>query len=737
MAFRVRYAPLALALTAALAAPAHADDATDLDRVVVVASRTPQSISEIPGTVWVIDQAELEQQFRAGVPFKEALAQLIPGLDIGPQGRTNYGQNLRGRSVLVMIDGVSLNSSRGVSRQFDSIDPFNIARIEVVSGANAMYGGGATGGIINIVTKRGQSGLQLETALGVRSGLEHSDDHDWRAAQSIAGGNDRVQGRLAAAFQDNSAAYDANGEQVLPDITQTDLQYNRSLDLMGSLDFSFDGGQSLRLMAQHYDSGYNGDEALYLGPFLQGALGRPPVPELIEVREGFESDVEPESRRWMFNADFHAPDVLGGQDLYLQAFTRDEALYFYPFPGTASGGGVAVPYYSTSRQKTELSGIKLALARQWDGFTLTYGVDYDHETFVGTQALFDTTTAFASGGLVFDQTGELGRYPEFENDGTAGFVQAQWQVADALSLNAGWRHQRADVTVADFVPVHQQVLIFHGVGSSADPVPGGSNDYSVDLFNAGAVWALGERSQLWGNYSEGFELPDPPKYYGRGSYELGADGHWTLLDGVSVAESPLAGIKTRQVELGWRHAGETFDVQAAAFHAWSDRDIVVLPDLSIDEVERKTRNTGLEAQLRWRPAPGWELGGNLLAIRTEVEENGDWQRAAATAASPSKLGLFGGWQGDAFGLRLQAMRTFDMEDGSGRELQGYTTVDLLGDWQLPVGRLAFGIQNLFNEDYMTIWGQRAQMFYGALAAPRTFEFRGRGRTYGLTWSVQY
>ena len=50
-----------------------------------------------------------------------------------------------------MIDGVSLNSSRSISRQFDSIDPFNIERIEVLSGATSVYGAGATGGVINIV----------------------------------------------------------------------------------------------------------------------------------------------------------------------------------------------------------------------------------------------------------------------------------------------------------------------------------------------------------------------------------------------------------------------------------------------------------------------------------------------------------------------------------------------------------------------------------------------------------
>lgn len=110
-------------------------------------------ISDIPGTVWVVPKDKIELQAKNGVPIKEMLSILIPSLDIGPQGRTNYGQNMRGRSVLVMIDGVSLNSIRAISRQLDAIDPFNIERIEVLSGASAIYGGNATGGIINIITK--------------------------------------------------------------------------------------------------------------------------------------------------------------------------------------------------------------------------------------------------------------------------------------------------------------------------------------------------------------------------------------------------------------------------------------------------------------------------------------------------------------------------------------------------------------------------------------------------------
>ncbi|WP_343585437.1 TonB-dependent receptor, partial [Pseudomonas sp.] len=86
---------------------------------VSVASRTSTAISEIPGTVWVVDQQQLREQIDSGVSLKEAIGKLVPGLDLAPEGRTNYGQNMRGRNVLVMIDGVSQNSSRGLSRQFD------------------------------------------------------------------------------------------------------------------------------------------------------------------------------------------------------------------------------------------------------------------------------------------------------------------------------------------------------------------------------------------------------------------------------------------------------------------------------------------------------------------------------------------------------------------------------------------------------------------------------------------
>jgi iron complex outermembrane receptor protein len=80
--------------------------------------------------------------------------------------------NMRGRAIVVLIDGVRLNSSRTDSRQLDAIDPFNIEHIEVISGATSLYGGGSTGGLINIVTKKGSRIARSILRWAARAGLQ-------------------------------------------------------------------------------------------------------------------------------------------------------------------------------------------------------------------------------------------------------------------------------------------------------------------------------------------------------------------------------------------------------------------------------------------------------------------------------------------------------------------------------------------------------------------------------------
>lgn len=80
---------------------------------------------------------------------------------------------------------------------------------------------------------------------------------------------------------------------------------------------------------------------------------------------------------------------------------------------------------------------------------------------------------------------------------------------------------------------------------------------------------------------------------------------------------------------------------------------------------------------------------------------------------------------------------FDYEDDANNKLDGYTTFDLLGNVNLPVGQLGFGIQNLLDEDYTTAWSQRAQILYAAHYDAAAYDYKGRGRTFTLNYSLEY
>ena len=64
-----------------------------------------------------------------------------------------------------------------------------------------------------------------------------------------------------------------------------------------------------------------------------------------------------------------------------------------------------------------------------------------------------------------------------------------------------------------------------------------------------------ERQQAWLNFSQGVELPDPGKYYGRGIYGAAVNGHLPLTKSVNVSDSKLEGVKVDSYELGWRFTG--------------------------------------------------------------------------------------------------------------------------------------------------------------------------------------
>ncbi|PIX23965.1 MAG: TonB-dependent receptor, partial [Deltaproteobacteria bacterium CG_4_8_14_3_um_filter_45_9] len=132
-----------------------------LEKVVVTATRVETPVEEIASSITVISSKEIERKQKTTV--LEVLRD-IPGLDVvqtGGVGRLTsiFIRGANSEHTLVMIDGVEVNDpiSPGRSYDFAHLTVDNIERIEVIRGPQStLYGSEAIGGVVNIITKKGE-----------------------------------------------------------------------------------------------------------------------------------------------------------------------------------------------------------------------------------------------------------------------------------------------------------------------------------------------------------------------------------------------------------------------------------------------------------------------------------------------------------------------------------------------------------------------------------------------------
>ena len=125
-------------------------------QLVVTATRTEEDILDVPRSVTVVTREEIDNQTQLTTNLIDILGQTVPGLGPPTQNFRDFPQTLRGRNVQVLIDGVpiSTNQNTAAASVLRSISPSAIEQIEVVRGPSAAFGEGATGGVINIITRR-------------------------------------------------------------------------------------------------------------------------------------------------------------------------------------------------------------------------------------------------------------------------------------------------------------------------------------------------------------------------------------------------------------------------------------------------------------------------------------------------------------------------------------------------------------------------------------------------------
>lgn len=154
---QTRFTPLAALLSMAFMTSAQAE--TTLEPIVVTASRFESAQQERPIAAQVITAEEIRDSSATNV--SEVLGKLggvhkrinYIGLPDSPLDLRGFGMT-GDQNTLVLLNGQRLSENEGAPARLSSIPVESIERIEILRGSGAvLYGGGASGGTINIITK--------------------------------------------------------------------------------------------------------------------------------------------------------------------------------------------------------------------------------------------------------------------------------------------------------------------------------------------------------------------------------------------------------------------------------------------------------------------------------------------------------------------------------------------------------------------------------------------------------
>lgn len=133
-----------------------------LQQVIISASRKEQKVFDVGRNVSVISREKIEQSIYTNVAelLSEEAGIYIIGTNQTPG--TNQSLFLRGANsnhTNVLIDGIRLTdpSTPNAALDLSELSLLNVERIEIIRGSHgAMYGTSGIGGVINIITKKGQ-----------------------------------------------------------------------------------------------------------------------------------------------------------------------------------------------------------------------------------------------------------------------------------------------------------------------------------------------------------------------------------------------------------------------------------------------------------------------------------------------------------------------------------------------------------------------------------------------------
>lgn len=698
-----------------------AETEDDAIQVVVTATRTEEDILDVPRSVTVVEREEIEEQARLNRNLYEILGTTVPGFGPPNQSDRNNAQLLRGREPLVLVDGVPQNSNFYGAIGLRGFDPNIVERIEVVSGPTGLYGSGAAGGVINIITRRPEDPFTVRAEVGVSADLGELEGDSF--AYDLGFGFSGIEGDVDFLFnlgtQFTNQFYDAEGDRIPQD--NPTLSEATIINIFGQLGFEL--GEQQRLQITGNFARDNREVDFISDPIVRDIPGRQKA-RALEVNQDYVNLDEPGNQTTSVNLNYSHEDLLGSQ-LQLQAYywrNEDRAFAFDDRGGFYDAITVFNPF------EAEAFGGRLQIETPlFENANLLWGADYRNERNELVLDVIDPVDFDNSGRQIVRSIEERNLLPPYRINQLGLFAQAQIGFGSIRSettdprfiLSGGIRQEFVGLNVDDYTT-------FFG-----DEIEGGNPDFDATVFNVGGVFRATENISLFSSFSQGFSVPL--------LFSLA-----TAPSGISVDEgfSALEPQRVDNYEIGVRGRWQNLQASLSAFYSYSELGAFfqLNPDSSVGTVTRAPqRNYGVEATLDWQPANTWQLGTAVSWNEGEADPDGDGEFSALGSfdVQPWKLTAYVQNQTTPiWSNRLQLLysgnRDRGFEDGAdGLPIEEYITFDLISQLQLGDGTLSLAVENLLDNQYFPVFSQVSSGFNdtGYRAA------RGRriSLTYAITW----
>jgi iron complex outermembrane recepter protein len=687
-------------------------DEQDIERIIVTGSRIAENIDEVPASITVISQKQIAAQLKVSSEIQSLLANLVPGMAPSTGSSSNSGQTLRGRSPLVMIDGVPQSTPlRNGSLGIRTLDASVIERIEVIKGATSIYGNGAAGGIINYITKKASSDKKLSGHASISSrfsAVETEDSIGQRYEGGINGEINNFDYVLNASYEENGLQRDADGDIL-------GLKYGLSdavmQDYFAKVGYHFDDEKSLQFTYNYYQSKQDVDLIDQVGNINTGEKTQA-IP-LAEGQTVLGEPQGPSNHNMMLK---YVDDEIFKQtqlmvDLYSQEV--DNTFFYSPVlanPDAGYAGG-------QSLINSEKKGLRVTFNSLVD-FSFDNGDSLEATFIYGIDALNDVTSQSMVDGRVW--------VPEMDMENLAGFLQTKLIYNDNLVIKLGIRQEDIDLTVNDY----STLKLCKSAEQCSVPVDvtGDTLNYKATTYNIGIKYNALPLFSPFVSYSQGADISDTGR----------------LLRTATVTDISLIRTEASIIdnyELGFSSDFEQVHFEFATYFSTSELGTtnkfnettgVYMPVRAPQEIY------GYEALINYDINDAWAVNATYSWVEGKNTEADVY--LGAKQISPPKATVNVNWNPNSDisvainYLYVADRKRFEPVDGKYVGDQGpidsYQVVNLSGNYNFANDWSAFvGVENLFNQDYYPTKSQGYT--YGG------YNIKGLGTTVNMGVNYQF